>query len=210
MTEQPALTAAQFDRIARYAAPRVVSVGDVLFRPGDRVRDLILIESGSIEILSAPSADEPAEVVAAFGPGGFLGELNLLTGQSAYLTARVTGSGRLHVLSPIRLRQLMAEDPDSSDVLLRSFLSRRDELRNSSAAGRGLEIVGYDTSAAALALRTYAARHRIAHRWIDADTAVGQALMHSTPLTGTDLPALVTPKRSSTTQHRARSPSPWG
>jgi thioredoxin reductase (NADPH) len=192
MSEQSELTTEQFDGIARYGSPREVSVGEVVFQPGDRVRDLILIESGWIEILSAPSGAGPGEVVAAFGPGGLLGELNLLTGQPDYLTARVTRAGRLHVLSPDRLRQLMTEDPDTSDVLLRSFVRDREEWHNDTAAGSGIEIVGQETSAAALALRTFVARHGIAHQWIDADTVVGQALLHSTPLGLSDLPAVLT------------------
>jgi thioredoxin reductase (NADPH) len=189
----PSLTDEQFARIVRCGFPRDVTTGEIVFAPGDRVRDLILIESGWIEILSSPSGDEPAEVVATFGPGGFLGELNLLTGQSAYLTARVTQPGRLHILTPNRLRQLMDEDPDASDVLLRNFLSRRDELRTNDAAAGGVEILGYQASAAALAVRTFLARHRVAYRWIDAESAAGHTLLHGIPLGAADLPAVLTP-----------------
>lgn len=189
---RPHLTADQFGRIAGYGTPRHVAAGDVVFSPGDRLLDLILIESGRIEILSAPSEDEFAEVVATFGPGGFLGELNLLTGQSAYLTARVVETGRLHVVTPSRLRQLMAEDPEASDILLRTFLQRRDELRTNTAASRGVEIIGYEASAAALEVRTYLTRHRVAYQWIDAESAAGHALMHNIPLGTADLPAVLT------------------
>lgn len=192
MSGRPHLTAEQFGRIAGYGTPRDVAVGDVVFAPGDRLLDLILIESGRVEILSAPSGKGAAEVVRTFGPGEFLGELNLLTGQSAYLTARVIEAGRLHVLTPSRLRQLMAEDPDSSDVLLRSFLHRRDELRTNTAASRGVEIIGFESSAAAMTVRTYLTRHRIAYQWIDADSAAGHALLHNIPLGTADLPAVLT------------------
>ena len=94
----------------------------MVFRPGDRAYDLIVIEAGWIEIVSPPSGDEPEAVVAAYGPGGFLGELNLLTGQTAYLTARVTVAGRIHRISHERFRRLMADDPEISDVLLRTFI----------------------------------------------------------------------------------------
>jgi thioredoxin reductase (NADPH) len=88
----------------------------------------------------------------------------------------------------------MADDPEISDVLLRTFLARRDLLRDSQAA-RGIEIVGSGLSAAALALRTYAARQRLPHLWLDADSMAGQALMRLTPLAAADLPAVVTPQR---------------
>jgi thioredoxin reductase (NADPH) len=192
MSEVPVLTPDQFGRICRYAAPRIVALGEVVFSPGDLVHDLILIESGRIEIFSAPGDQEAPDVVASFGPGEFVGELNLLTGQSAYLTARVTAAGRLHILAPSRLRELMSQDPDASDVLLRTFLERRDALRSNSAAARGVEIIGYEGSARSLALRTYVARHRIAYQWIDADSVAGHALLHGIPLSSADLPAVLT------------------
>ena len=67
-------------------------MGDVLFRAGDREYDFILIESGEVEIVREATPDAPEEVVARHGAGRFLGELNMLTGQRAYLTARVQPS----------------------------------------------------------------------------------------------------------------------
>ena len=62
-------------------------------------------------------------VVAAYGPGGFLGELNLLTGQTVYLTARVTEAGRIHRISQLLGR---AEGPRfvRSDLLRRPAQGR--------------------------------------------------------------------------------------
>jgi thioredoxin reductase (NADPH) len=190
----PQLTADQFARLTSYGVAQAVRSADVVFRPGDPTYDLIVIEAGRIEILSPPTGDEPEAVVATYGAGGFLGELNLLTGQTAYLTARVVEAGRIHRISHQRFRRLMADDPEISDVLLRTFLARRDQLRDSPAA-RAIEIVGSGISAAALALRTYAARQRLPHLWLDADTTAGQAVMRLAPLTGADLPAVVTPDR---------------
>jgi thioredoxin reductase (NADPH) len=190
----PQLTDDQFARLTAYGAAQDVRVRDVVFRPGDPAYDLIVIEAGWIEIVSPPSGDEPEAVVAAYGPGGFLGELNLLTGQTVYLTARVTQAGRIHRISHEQFRRLMADDPEISDVLLRTFLARRDLLRDSPAA-RGIEIVGSGISAEALALRTYAARQRLPHLWLDADSIAGRALMRLAPLAAADLPAVVMPQR---------------
>jgi len=163
-----------------------------VFRPGDPAYDLIVIEAGRIEIVSPADRDEPEAVIATYGPGGFLGELNLLTGQTAYLTARVAEAGRIHRISRDRFRQLMTDDPEISDVLLRTFLARRDLLRAGPAV-RGIEIVGSAISADDLALRTYAARQRVPHLWLDADSVAGRALMRSATLDAADLPAVVTP-----------------
>ena len=76
---------------------------------------------------SAPAThDEFEAVVATYGPGGVLGELNLLTGQTANLTARVTEAGLIHRIAAEGLRRLMADHPEISEVLLRTFLARRN------------------------------------------------------------------------------------
>jgi hypothetical protein len=54
----PQLSAAQFARMAAYEMARPVQVGDVVFGPGDVDYDLILVESGWIEILSPAIGDE--------------------------------------------------------------------------------------------------------------------------------------------------------
>jgi thioredoxin reductase (NADPH) len=187
----PQLSGAQFDRMTGYGLAQPVQVGDVVFGPGDVDYDLILVESGWIEIVSPATGDEPESVVARYGPGGFLGELNFLTGQTAYLMARVTEAGRIHRITRAQFRRLMATEPDLSDILLRTFLARRDLLRDGPAA-RAIAILGSELSADSLALRTYAARQRLAHLWLDADSAAGRALAESAQITATDLPAVVT------------------
>src|SRR5271156_492782 len=88
-TAVPQLSVAQFARLTAYAVPELVAAGDVVFSPGDIDYDLIVIESGRIEILSPANRDDPEAVVAVYEGGGFLGELNFLTGQTAHLIGRV-------------------------------------------------------------------------------------------------------------------------
>jgi thioredoxin reductase (NADPH) len=190
-TAVPQLSADQFDRMTAYGVAQPVQVGDIVVRPGDVDYDLILVESGWIEILSPAIGDEPESVVAGYGSVGFLGELNFLTGQTAYLMARVSEAGRIHRISRGQFRRLMATEPDLSDILLRAFLARRDLLREGPAA-RALAIVGSELSAESLALRTFAARQRLAHLWLDADSAAGQALAQSAQIGAADLPAVIT------------------
>jgi thioredoxin reductase (NADPH) len=190
----PQLSAAQFERMAAYGVAQPVQVGDVVFGPGDVDYDLVLVESGWIEIISPAAGEEPESVVARYGPGGVLGELNFLTGQTAYLMARVTEAGRIHRISRTQFRRLMAAEPDLSDILLRTFLARRDLLRDGPAA-RAIAILGSALSADSLALRTFAARQRLAHLWLDADSAAGRALAESAQISAADLPSVITSHR---------------
>ncbi|HEX3545970.1 MAG TPA: FAD-dependent oxidoreductase [Mycobacterium sp.] len=201
----PQLSAAQFDRMTAYGVQQPVELGDIVFRPGDVDYDLILVDSAWIEIVSPATGEEPESVVARYGPGGFLGELNFLTGQTAYLMARVTETGRIHRITRQQFWRLMATEPDLSDILLRTFLARRDLLRGGPAA-RAVVIIGSELSADSLALRTFAARQRLAHLWLDADSGAGRALAESEKITGADLPAVITGRhvlRRATTEQMA-------
>jgi thioredoxin reductase (NADPH) len=190
----PRLSDAQLARLQAYGTPQTVEAGDVLYGPGDAAYDLIVTEDATVEIVQPATRDAPEESLVRFGPGSFLGELNLLTGQAVYLIARVVEAGRVHRIAPARFRQVMAEDPELSDILLEAFGARREVLRESGAS-RGLELVGSVMDSASLALRTYAARRRLPHLWFDADSVAGQSLLAEASLTSADLPAALMPDR---------------
>ena len=181
-----------FARLLSYGTPQETHPGDVLFSPGDEDVDLIVVARGSAEVVRTATADVPAAIVAVVDAGGFVGELNLLTGQNVFLLCRVREGGTVYRVSPERLRQLMANDVELSDIVFKALIARRELLQRSTAA-MAVEIVGGARSAAALALRTYAARQRLTHLWFDADTPAGRAMMESSSLTEEDLPAVVMP-----------------
>src|SRR5580704_346963 len=159
-TASPRLGDELFARLVAYGTPQEIRPGDVLFSPGDEGADLIVVAQGSVEVIRTETADVPAATVAKVDAGGFVGELNLLTGQNVYLLCRVREGGTVYRVSPERLRQLMANDVELSDIVFRALIARRELLQRSTAA-LSVEIVGTDRSAAALALRTYAARQRL-------------------------------------------------
>ncbi|WP_412161690.1 FAD-dependent oxidoreductase [Curtobacterium flaccumfaciens] len=179
----------QLARLRTYGTPHHVAAGDVLYGVGDVGYDLILIDEGTAEIVREERPDAAAEVVAKEQAGGILGEMSLLTRQAVYLTARMTSDGAVHRISSAALRRLMSEDAELSDILLRTFMARRDELRASAA--RSLEILGDERSSGALALRTYAARLQLPHTWFDVSTPECQALTDSLGLTAEDLPTVI-------------------
>ncbi|MET0928999.1 MAG: cyclic nucleotide-binding domain-containing protein, partial [Aeromicrobium sp.] len=136
----PQLDDAQINRLRAYGAAEDVEVGDLVYRAGDKTYDLFLMDTATVDIISEASFDSPEQVVLTRGPGGFLGELNMLTGQMVYLTARVVTAGRVYRISAERFRRVMAEDAELSDILLAAFRARREILKD--AAARSLEIVG--------------------------------------------------------------------
>ena len=103
-----------FARLLSYGTSQETHPGDVLFSPGDEDVDLIVVARGSAEVVRTATADVPAAIVAVVDAGGFVGELNLLTGQNVYLLCRVREGGTVYRVSPERLRQLMANDIELS------------------------------------------------------------------------------------------------
>ena len=194
MTDEafPALTTAQLEIVDRFGQRESVSAGEELYSPTGSSYDFIVLNTAAVEIVRRATVDRPEAIVAQHGPGRFLGELNLLTGQSPYLTARVVRSGEITRVPPSLFRRLMAEQPDLSDLVLRAFLARRQILRTGEGA-RSIEMLGSNLSAASLALRTWAARARIAHLWFDLDSPGGTALAQRLEVSPQALPVVVTP-----------------
>ncbi len=188
----PQLGEELFTRLVAYGTPQETRPGDVLFKPDDVDVDMIVVARGAVDVIRTETADMPAETVAKVRAGGFVGELNLMTGQNVYLLCRVREAGTVYRVTSERLRQLMANDVELSDIIFRALVARRELLQHSTSA-RAVEIVGNPRSAPGLALRTYAARQHLIHVWFDADGPAGEAVMESAGLTADDLPAVVMP-----------------
>ena len=162
----PTLDAETLAGLQPLGALRAVEPGEILFRAGDSTEDFIVVLEGDVEIVRPGVGFAPEEVLTTHTAGGFLGEMNLLTGQRAYLTARAATAGRVLVIPGDRFRRLMAEQPDLADVIFRAFTARREVLRTGSGA-EAVRIIGSRYSPDAMALRSYAARARLPHTFID-------------------------------------------
>src|SRR3712207_538111 len=95
-------------------------VGDVLFRVGDERYPLMATVEGEAAVLDAAGNE-----IVRHGASGFLGEMNLLSGQTVYLTAVVTQPMRYIAVEREALRALLFEDGALSDLLLGTFVARR-------------------------------------------------------------------------------------
>lgn len=191
----PQLSEEQLLRLRAYGTPEDLDVGAVVFAAGHPTYELIVVERGTLELVRPATANSAETHVATYGPGSIVGELGLLTGQTTYLTARVTERAHVHRISARQLRRLMAQEAELSDLLLRAFVARRRRLAAGPAA-HVLQIISSDLDAAGWALRTYAARRLLPHRWLDADSVEGAALMRATGLTADDLPAAIAHDRT--------------
>ncbi|WP_314506635.1 FAD-dependent oxidoreductase [uncultured Microbacterium sp.] len=164
--QRPELTDAQWERLCTFGTEHEVTAGEYVFRSGDRDYDLILVESGEVQIVRDSLWWIEEAVIATMGPRSFVGELGLLNGQGAFLSARVTGPGRVLRVSRAQLRKLMTEDDELCDIILHALWARRESLRKGPAA-LTLKLVGTSSSADFLALRRFAERLDLVHAAVE-------------------------------------------
>jgi thioredoxin reductase (NADPH) len=190
-TVAPSLTASQIAELTEFGHEQAVTAGDTLYRAGAVAYDFFVVLEGRAEVVRK---DNDGEVlIASYGPGGFLGELNLLTGQRAYLSSRVAESGRVLRVPREDFRRLMSEKPGIADVIFNAFSARRERLRAGDSAG-AIRIVGSRYSSDAMALRAFATRSHLPHEWIDLEEAVDpDVLLAGMGLRPRDTPAVITP-----------------
>ncbi len=112
----PTLSPAELATMESFGERTTMDVGDVLYHSRDSSYSFFAIVSGSVAIIN--DTDGIDEVDTEHGPGRFLGELNLLTGQRVYLTARVSAAGEVITVPVPELRRLIATVPDLSDTIL--------------------------------------------------------------------------------------------
>jgi thioredoxin reductase (NADPH) len=161
-TRAPTLREDQIEILGRYGRTRKTEVGDVLFRAGDTQNDFIVVLEGEVGVVDDFAGE--ARTIGVFLAGRFLGELNMLTGQAMYLSAVVREGGEVLAIPRERLKEVVTEEPNLSDVILKAFLARRSYMMRT---GLGLRIIGSRHSGDATRLREVAARNRLPHVWIE-------------------------------------------
>jgi len=164
------LSSSQLATLAEHGEEKTAEVGEKLFEVGDESYPFIAIIEGQVAVL-----DGAGEEIVRHGASGFLGEMNLLTGQTVFLTAVVTEPLRYIAVDRLELKQLLFDDGSLSDLLLTAFVERRELLQQ--VEGIGIEIVGPPESSETRRLVDFARRLRLPYSLItpeQSEPAAGQ------------------------------------
>src|ERR1700675_1163941 len=188
----PVLDAAQLEVLGSYGTQQDVAAGDVLFAEGDETYDLIVVLEGEVQIVA--NAGQPAEtLIATYGPGGFLGEISLLTGQRAFLAAVARTAGQVLRVPVAQVRVVMAQEPLLSELLLRTFLIRHANLTR---IGSGLTLIGSRFAADTRRILEVLARNRLASTWLDLEgSPEAEAMLRELDVPVDALPIVIVPGR---------------
>ena len=165
----PLLSPSQLALLAEIGEERSAPAGELLYRVGDRTYPFVAILEGEVAIIDAAGNE-----LVRHGPAGFLGELNLLSGQTVFVNALVIEPLRYIAVERSALLSLLNEDGPLSDLVLSTFISRREALQ--SAQGIGMEIVGPHGSEPTMRMLDFARANRLPYTWDDAAPPNGGAV----------------------------------
>jgi thioredoxin reductase (NADPH) len=154
------LSNSQLATLRQHGEERTAEVGEKLFEVGDASYPFIAIVEGEVSVVDSAGGE-----IVRHGASGFLGEMNLLSGQTVFLTAVVVEPMRYIAVDREELRRLLFEDGSLSDLLLSAFIERREALQQ--RQGIGLEVIGPRESSETLRTLDFARRLRLPHTWLE-------------------------------------------
>jgi thioredoxin reductase (NADPH) len=182
------LTDAELATLGQVGKRRTVSAGEYLYQEGDSGYDFYVVLSGAVEIVISTDGNE--RVIARHTPGRFLGELNLLTGQRVFVSARVSEPGEVLAVPRDAFRRVIATDASLSDKILAAFLARRAILLT--GASSTIRVIGSRFSPDSSHVRDFLVRNRIPHEWLDLDAESDvERLLREFEIAARDLPVVI-------------------
>lgn len=160
----PRLTDEQIMFLSRYGERERLAKGSLLFCQGDRDCGLFVVLDGLVQVVEEGGPEEDPRVIAVHGRGRFVGDLSMLTGQAAYVTAVAQTDLEVLEIPYDRLKEAVSQDQALGDLILRAFILRRSI---HAGLGVGLRIIGSRHSVDTRRLRDFASCNRIPYRWED-------------------------------------------
>ena len=162
----PVLSDRDLNALTTRGKPRAMHEGDVLFTEGDHNVPFFVVLEGEVEIEEFTGGE--SRQVTVHEAGQFTGDVDVLSGRSALVTARARTGGRLLELDGETLRRAVDELPELGETIVKAFMSRRTLLI---AGGfEGVKIIGSRFSPEAHRLRDFATRNAIPFRFLDLET----------------------------------------
>jgi thioredoxin reductase (NADPH) len=183
----PVLSAAEIERLRRFGDLHNYAAGEPVVRAGQLTQGLHIILSGEVRITPRDAPDNP---IVTHAPGGFIGELAQLSGRPSLVDGTAVGDVDAIVVPPPRLRDLMVEEAELGERIMRALILRRVGLLQEGVGGP--VIVGRSDDRDVLRLEGFLERNGHPHRRLDPDTDVGaRTLLERFHVAPADLPIVL-------------------
>ena len=184
----PTLTNAQIQRISPHGRVHQFRPGEVLVEAGEIGPGFFVVTAGRIEIVR-PSG-ETERLIMPLGPGGFTGEVSMLSGRRTLVRIRAVDAGEAIRVDRDRLLSLVQTDGELGEIILRAFILRRVELIAQSVGD--VVLVGSQHSAGTLRVKEFLTRNGHPYQYLDADLDAGvRQLLESFHVGAADVPIVI-------------------
>src|SRR5271156_2714725 len=144
----PVLAPADIARLTRFGERKSYAAGEPIFTTGEVAPGAFIILSGRAD--SSQHRLGRSEPIVTHGPGSFMGELAQLSGRPSLVDAVAVEPVETLVIPPRRLRDLLVEEAELGERIMRALILRRVVLLET--GGGGPIIVGGAESGAVLRL----------------------------------------------------------
>lgn len=186
----PVLEPAEIERLARFGERKSYAVDARIFTTGDVAPGAFIILSGHAE--SSQHRLDRTEPIVTHGPGSFMGELAQLSGRPSLVDAVALEPVETLVIPPRRLRDLLVEEAELGERIMRALILRRVMLLETGSGGP--IIVGNAESGDVLRLEGFLARNGHPHQRLDpASDPCAQALIERFRIELHELPIVLCP-----------------
>jgi thioredoxin reductase (NADPH) len=186
----PVLEPAEIERLARFGEHKSYAVGARIFTTGEVAPGAFIMLAGRAE--SSQHRLDRSEPIVTHGPGSFMGELAQLSGRPSLVDAVAVEPIEALVIPPRRLRDLLVEEAELGERIMRALILRRVVLLET--GGGGPIIVGSAESGDVLRLEGFLARNGHPHQRLDPATdPCAQALIERFRIEPHELPIVLCP-----------------
>jgi thioredoxin reductase (NADPH) len=167
---------------------RCAVAGQILLDVGEPVHSMLVVLSGSIEVLR-PGTEADA-LVFVHQAGSFTGELSTLRGTGSVVRLRVQEDGDILEIPEEKLRIILQTDAELSEIMMRAYILRRVGLIGSQTGD--VVLIGAAHSGDTLRIQQFLTRNGYPFVNLDLDfDALAQQLLDRFALTTREIPILL-------------------
>jgi thioredoxin reductase (NADPH) len=160
----PVLEPEEIDRLARFGERRSYAAGDRMVTTGEIAPGAFVILRGRVEVTQRGPHGQ-SDLIVTHGTGSFQGELAQLSDHPSLVDAVATEAVEAIVVPPQRLRDLMVEEAELGEHIMRALILRRVGLLETGAGGP--IIVGSADNGDVLRLEGFLTRNGHPHQRFD-------------------------------------------
>jgi thioredoxin reductase (NADPH) len=187
----PQLDAHDFARLRRFGEVQTFKDGTRIMKAGETAPGLAFILKGKIDVRQGGAVSH-REAIVVHGPGSFLGELAQLSDRPALVDATAEGDVEAIVVPPRRLRDVLVQEAELGERIMRALILRRVGLLQVGQAGPIL--IGPFGSSDMLRLENFLTRNGHPHRSLDSgNDACAQTLLKQFVIQPEHLPIVLCP-----------------